>query len=386
MTKKNLLVPALLFVGLQFCAAQSDKTPKEEAFPKDSLSKFDRFNAKARKFFKFFPVPIVSYSKEEGSVVGLAKFNVFRPSKKDTISKPSKISLLGTISTKGNANVFIANDLILKENKYMILSSFNYRKTPEYLLGIGNDVKLEDAELVSSDRIKLFALGLVRVKKSFYAGLSLDLANYFKIQTDSNSFLVRDSVAGLNGGSDVGIGIAGGFDNRDNRYNTSKGAFVVINFMTYPKFLGGTYQFTKMTFDARKFYMPWKKRKDVLALEAIGTFMKGDVPFYDLALLGGENMMRGYYLGALRDKVYMAAQAEYRKNIWNIFGVVGWVAMGRVAAQFKDLSLNAKGLWLSYGGGLRIQVDADNDVNLRIDAGFGPNGVNGVYINFSEAF
>jgi hypothetical protein len=101
-------------------------------------------------------------------------------------------------------------------------------------------------------------------------------------------------------------------------------------------------------------------------------------------MLGGEEKMRGYYKGAIRDKVLVDAQVEYRMPIWKIFGLTTWVGTGRVAKEYKDLSLD--GFWLSYGGGVRIKVDSENDINLRVDFGFGPNGVSGVYLNFAEAF
>lgn len=94
--------------------------------------------------------------------------------------------------------------------------------------------------------------------------------------------------------------------------------------------------------------------------------------------------MRGYYEGALRDKVLVDGQLEYRMPIWNIFGVVGWVGTGRVAGSYDELSF--ENFWPSYGGGLRIQVDSKNKINLRFDFGFGEGGIHGTYISFSEAF
>jgi hypothetical protein len=52
----------------------------------------------------------------------------------------------------------------------------------------------------------------------------------------------------------------------------------------------------------------------------------------------------------------------------------------------KYSNFNFNGLWLSYGGGIRIRVDSENNTNLRFDMGFGPNGVSGFYFNFAEAF
>ena len=369
---------AALFIALSTCTlwGQSGSTPQ------DTLSKFDRFNAKMEHFFKVFPVPIVTYSTEAGSTFGLAKFNLFHPSKKDTISKPSKISEVATFSTKGRVNVSISNDLILKENKFMILSFFNYRKQPEYVLGIGNDVSIDNVEQVTVDRIRFYTSPLVRVTKNYFLGPVFDLANYFSVKTDSNTVLTDYGAVGLNGGTDFGIGIVGALDSRPNRYNASSGALFMTTFMVYPDFLGSTYQFYRLDIDARKYFNPWLKH--VIAIQAYTTYSSGDVPFYDLAMMGGEDRMRGYYKGALRDKVLIDAQVEYRMPVWNIFGITTWVATGRVADSYKNMSFN--GLWLSYGGGIRIRVDSENNANLRFDMGFGPNGVSGFYFNFAEAF
>ena len=376
--KRKLLIVLLTLLGSIQAIGQSSPAPE------DSLSKFDSFNKKAQALFKVIPVPIISYSTEAGNTFGLAKFNAFHPVKKDTISKPSKISEVATFSTKGRVNVSVSNDLILKENKYMILSFFNYKKQPEYMLGIGNEVSRDDVEQVITNRIKFSSIGLMQVKNSLYVGIGIDIANYFGIKADSNSFLIEDNVAGLSGGTDVGIGLAVALDSRDNRYNPSQGAFLLANFIFYPNFLGSTYQFGALAIDARKYFNPWHKH--VIAVQAATNYTQGDVPFYDLSMLGGEDRMRGYYKGALRDKVLFDTQVEYRMPIWKVFGVVGWVGTGRVADAYKNLNFDGNGFWLSYGGGLRIQVDGDNNINLRVDMGFGPGGISGLYLNFAEAF
>jgi hypothetical protein len=377
MNKERILTLLIIFSLAGKVYAQSDTSPQ-----KDTLSKFDKFNQKAEAFFKWAPAPIITYSTEAGNTFGLAKFNLFHPSKKDSISKPSKLAEVVTFSTKGRVNISVANDLILKENKYMILSYFNYKKTPEYLLGIGNDVSLDDVEEVTVNRLKFATAAMRLVKENYYAGISLDFSDYYGIETDSNSFLIRDEISGLRGGTDVGVGFAGALDSRDNRYNAFKGALLLTTITFYPKFLGSRYEFTSIYIDARKYFNPWLKH--VIAIQATTTYTSGDVPFYDLALMGGEDRMRGYYKGALRDKVLFDTQLEYRLPIWNIFGLATWVATGRVADSYKNMSLD--GFWLSYGGGVRIRVDSENNTNLRFDMGFGPGGVSGFYFNFAEAF
>jgi hypothetical protein len=357
------------------------------AFPdstenKDTASKFDTFNQKMERLFKIIPVPLYSYSSEAGNIFGLAKFNLFHLSKSDTISKPSKISGVFTVSSKGRVNFSVSTELVFKQNKYVVLSYLNYKKTPEYILGIGNEVSLDSVEEVTTNRFKFVATGLVMVAPDLYAGGGLDLANYFDIATEDSSFLIRDNVNGLNGGTNVGIGIAGAWDKRDNRYNPLHGAYVLTTLMWYPSWLGSKYEYNKFTLDARKYFNPWLKH--VIAIQATTTYANRDVPFYELSMMGGDSQMRGYYLGALRDNVLVDGQIEYRMPVWSIFGITTWAGTGRVANTYNDIALD--GFWLSYGAGLRIRVDTKNNTNLRVDFGFGPNGVTGTYINFAEAF
>ena len=348
----------------------------------DTLSKFDKFNEKAEAIFKIIPVPIVSYSSEAGNTFGLAKFNAFRPIASDTISKPSSLAGVVSISTKGRINVSVSNDLILKEDKFIFTSYLNYRKQPEYIFGIGNDVSVDNLEEITTDRIRFNLNAMMRVKNDFYAGIVIDVADYFSIEADSTSFLIRDNVAGLHGGTDFGLGVSVAHDSRDNRYNASEGTFISSSMIFYETAIGSAYKFNRFELDARAYINPWLKH--IIALQATTTALGGDVPFYDLAMLGGEDKMRGYYQGALRDKVAVDTQVEYRLPIWKIFGAATWVGTGRVAEAYRDLSLD--GYWISYGAGLRLTVDSKENINLRIDMGFGPNGIRGVYFNFAEAF
>jgi len=377
MYKIRLILLPLLLYSLQLCSAQ-DST----AVQSDTLSKFDRVNKKMEAAFKVIPVPIISYSSEAGNVFGLAKFNLIDLSKNDTVSAASKISEVVTFSTKGQVNISVSTDLNWHQDKYMVLGFINYKVQPEYILGIGNDVSINDVEKIEVTRLKFVNYGLIQVLKDFYVGIGVDLTNYTNIEKDSTSFLIRDQVSGTDGGTSTGIGFTAVYDSRDNRYNAYKGTFISLRTMTFPSFMGNPYLFSSLDIDVRKYLNPWYKH--VIALQASTSFRSGDVPFYELAMLGGEDKMRGYYKGALRDKTLIDAQVEYRMPVWKLFGITGWFGTGRVGKNYSDLSLD--GLWLSYGGGLRIKVDSEHNTNLRLDFGFGPGGISGFYINFAEAF
>jgi outer membrane protein assembly factor BamA len=377
MIKKLFALLTFVLASLQFSLAQ-DST----ATNADTLSKFDATNKKMENLFKIIPVPLYSYSTEAGHTFGLAKFNLIDLSKYDTLSPASRISEVLTFSTKGRVNISVSTDLNWHQGKFMVIGYINYKQQPEYMLGIGNDVSVDNVEQVSTTRFKFVNYGLMQVVKNLYIGIGVDLTNYTDIKTDGTSFLIRDNVSGLKGGTSTGLGFTAIYDSRDNRYNAYKGAMVAFKTMTFPSWMGNPYLYSSYNLDIRKYFNPWLKH--VIALQATTSCRTGDVPFYELAMLGGEDQMRGYYKGALRDKVLVDGQMEYRMPVWKMLGVTGFIGTGRVAHSYSDFAWD--GFWLSYGAGLRIRVDTKHNTNLRLDWGFGPNGVNGFYINFAEAF
>lgn len=382
MKKKYKCIVLLLLFGITAFAQTAVQTKVDTTAAQKTPSKFDSFNKKAEAFFKVFPVPIYGYTTEAGNIFGLAKFNVIDLSKKDTVSKPSKLTELVSFSSKGRVNVVLGGQLYFKENKYQILTYVFYQREPQYILGIGNDVSKENAELINFDRMKFYSNNLMQIKKNLYVGIPIEIANYWNMEIPSDSFLIQDNVTGVTGGYDVGTGFSGLYDTRINPYNPQQGAYCLSSLVFHPKFLGSTYQFTNFILDMRKYYSPWLKH--VVALQAYTSNAFGNTPFYDLSQMGGSERMRGYYQGAYRDKALVDAQIEYRAPVWNIFGVVGFVGTGRVFESYQDLSFEA---WrVSYGAGLRIMVDSKHQTNLRVDFGFGEGGIKGTYLSFGEAF
>ncbi|HEY1870311.1 MAG TPA: BamA/TamA family outer membrane protein, partial [Chitinophagaceae bacterium] len=388
---KSLSVLIMLFFISVQALAQTQTDAARDSLPdvkrdslqsakKDSLSGFDKFNKKAEALFRILPVPIYSYSPEAGNIFGLAKFNVLNLSKKDTISKTSKLSEVFTASTLGRINASISTQLVFDENRYVIISYVNYKKEPEYIWDIGNTITDEPQQDIV-ERFVFAGTALRQVKGEFYLGIPFGFSDYFKIKTDSNSFLEKDSVTGLKGGTNIGLGLAAAFDSRDNRYNSTKGAYILGTAIFYPSGWG-TYAFSKFVLDARKYYSisPGK----IIAGQVTTSYTNGDVPFYELSQMGGDSQMRGYYEGGLRDNVLVDAQVELRLHIWNIFGVVGWFGIGQVQNSYDQVAMDQ--FHLSYGPGLRIMVDSKHKTNLRFDFGFGPNGIKGFYVNFGEAF
>jgi hypothetical protein len=163
--KTGKIYQVAVFLTILSCA-QRGYGQDTTAVKADTISKFEATNAKMERLFKIIPVPLYSYSTEAGHTFGLAKFNLIDLSKNDTISSASKISEVATFSTEGRINVSVATELNWHNGRYMVMGFINFKKQPEYMLGIGNDVSREDVEEVSTTRLKFVNYGLIQVVKN----------------------------------------------------------------------------------------------------------------------------------------------------------------------------------------------------------------------------
>ena len=406
MSKHIILVVILLVYSITNIFAQVDPkvstTKNEELNPNaqntnievDSvapkkLSKFAQFNKKAEALFKVLPFPMVSYSTETGTVFGLAKYNLVNLVKGDTISSASSFSELVSISTEGQFKIVLGSSLYLDQNKLLLQGGIQYVEYPEYIFGIGNEVYRENAERIKTKRIVFTNKVLYALNKSknLYGGITQEYKNYLNVESISDDlgrqpFLDSTEYAGYNGGITSGFGLTAIFDKRDHKYNTRNGVYTSTSFMFFEDYLGSDFSYTSFELDFRAFYNPWLKH--VIGIQLYTQQNVGEVPFYSLGQIGGTNRMRGYYLGAIRDKVIADSQIEYRMPIWSILGVTAFASAGRVAENYSDMSLD--GLWYAGGFGLRIMVDSANRANLRIDFGYGQQNSKTIVVGFTEAF
>jgi hemolysin activation/secretion protein len=122
----------------------------------------------------------------------------------------------------------------------------------------------------------------------------------------------------------------------------------------------------------------------VLALNGFVDFLSGDVPFQQLALIGGPRKMRGYFEGRFRDKNLWMFQAEYR---WPIKGIFGMTFFANAASVAPDLNtLLSEQVHFAGGLGLRIRLSKEDKVNLRVDLGINEEGQVFPYFTVGEAF
>jgi outer membrane translocation and assembly module TamA len=102
--------------------------------------------------------------------------------------------------------------------------------------------------------------------------------------------------------------------------------------------------------------------------------------------MGGESLMRGYYLGRYRDKHLLAGQVEYRMLPFSFakrWGASLFFAAGEVFNCNNNFQF--KNLLPTGGAGLRFLLFPEKDIYTRIDYALTREG-SGFYFFIGEAF
>lgn len=335
-----------------------------------------------RKQITFFPV--IYRSPETGFAFGVLALGLFKMiGVKDSLTRTSNLEVPVIITSKNQFIVDVIYNLITNKERFFIRGFNQYNNFREYYYGIGNNTSDADRTTVAYNSFRTNHRIVARVEKRHFIGLQYQ---YYKVSNtsflDTTLYNPNNSHLGYGGFTTAGLGPVYLYDSRDNVINSYHGTYLEISTLIASSKLGSQYDFNNFTVDARKFYPVG--RSNVLAFQAIVNHNQGDLPWRQMAAMGGFSMMRGYYLGRHRDKNYAAFQAEYRLHVYKFFGMAFFAATGQVAPRMEDM--RAGELKFAGGTGLRFQVDKKEKVNIRFDVGWSGSGQPGYYLTIGEAF
>jgi outer membrane protein assembly factor BamA len=161
----------------------------------------------------------------------------------------------------------------------------------------------------------------------------------------------------------------------------TRGSYHTLSVNLFGSALGSDYDYAKYIVDIR-YYVPLG-RPFVFAVQGLLNASSGVVPFQSMAMLGGQNILRGYYQGRYRDLYGLVAQAELRAQLFWRVGAVVFAGAGNVANRLNNF--DHEFIRYSTGFGVRYTFDKDEHLNLRLDFGFGDEST-GMYITAQEAF
>ncbi|MES2478819.1 MAG: BamA/TamA family outer membrane protein [Bacteroidota bacterium] len=319
------------------------------------------------------PVPAFGYSPETKTYIGAVSLFTL-DFYKDSLTRSSnaKIEFNYTwnkqIVLEGGWNYFF------RQEKWFTKGLIRYAQYPDFYFGIGTNTPDSNKLVFNSNRFVSDIFLLKKISTQLFSGINLKYISYSKIKTEQPDLRYPE----LKVGRTFGVGYTIIKDARNNILSPSKGHYFFAN--TVYNFAQKNY--LELTFDCR-LYKSWNE-KLISATRLIQDFNFGTIPFYDLAFLGGDQYVRGYYFGRFRDQHLSSIQQEFRMPIYWRFGLATFGGLSTIYSDKYPFGLG--NIKYNYGLGLRFVVDKKDKTNLRIDYAIGTNSNSGFYISFGESF
>ena len=331
---------------------------------------------------RFLVVPFIVRSPETSWGFGSAAAYFFKTKKNDDSIRTSDVNLVGLYTLRNQAVVVLGSTVFFPKEKSIFRFQSSYSYYPDYFWGLGNDSPTDAKEEYTLKQFFFNPQMLFRVYDQFYLGFTFELQDVNDFSYDEvGSLFDLQSIIGRKGGFTSGAGVLVTWDTRNNSYSPGKGSFAELNVTRFSDFLGSDFEFTSYLVDVRKFFPLGRNR--VLGAQAYSRINEGDIPVRYLAMLGGNEMMRGYYKGRYADQSMVAFQAEIRQHLFWRLGAVAFGSIGQVSGKVRNFSIGD--FHVAGGGGLRLRLHEKEKLNLRVDVGFGENSM-GVYVMMREAF
>ena len=326
-------------------------------------------------------LPLVSYSPE--THLGLGAFGIyfFRLSDELATTRPSSVAVVGLYTTRHQAIVELIPELYWDDERWHLWTKLDFRSFPDSFWGIGNHTPSSAEERFEQVSYRMRAWLRHRIFEELYVGVRNETQYLSVTEVQENGLFDTLAIPGEGGGWTVGLGVTVGWDWRDNAVDTRSGGLYQLTAMTWHPAFFSDYEFSRISMDLRHF-VPLGSTHTI-GFQVYSEVNVGHVPFQQMALLGGQDLMRGYFQGRYRDTAMLVGQAEWRFPIWWRFRGVLFAGAGDVTHHLRDYAEH--GLKVAGGGGLRFSLNEQERLNLRVDVGASPESW-GAYLSISEAF
>ena len=331
----------------------------------------------------FFLTPSFYYLPETNFAFGVTGKIIFKFKGADSATRASVIypPIYYTIN---NQLLVQANyTLFFNKEKWVVNGNLSYLEYPQKYFAIGNQTPYYQNEYFSYDFFKTETTLLRNLSNKIFVGLGYRFQKIFNVKTKKDGILETEKPKGYHGAKCSGIIGNITFDSRDNVIFPTRGNFFEVLYKDHRTFFGSDYNYQTYEINLRKYFKLSKKKPHILAAQIFGYFSSGNVFIKDMAELGSEFLMRGYYQGRFRDNDQIAMQLEYRFPIWKRFSMVTFGGLGEVG---KNIAAFKNPKWkYSAGMGIRFAINRRENLNIRIDWAITPES-NSFYFGTSEVF
>lgn len=279
---------------------------------------------------------------------------------------------------------FVVNGEMLKywrDARYRLTEEATAVRFPNYFWGVGNDTPEHAQDLYTQGMFGSRTAFSVRAMEEVYVGAVLAAGSYRTGSVTPGGAVAAYVTGHPDGGALASLGAMILRDTRDDAMGPRSGSLSTLTVLLSDRRVASGFTYQQYELDQRN-YLPLGRRT-VLALEAYGRAVPGDVPLDELPALGGAARLRGYYQGRFRDHVYLVGQFEARIHLFSRFSVAPFGGVGNVFPTLRAISTTHTKV--AGGVGLRFSLKKERDLNLRLDLAKSAIS-SGVYVNIGEAF
>jgi outer membrane protein assembly factor BamA len=355
------------------------------------------------KRLTILPIPVLFYQAETGFGYGLGGLLSGRFSS-DTLTRPSTVRAQYWKTQKKQSLIQLVHSVYTPGEKFYLNGEISAYDILLYYYGIGPQSRSIDE---SETAYKLFIINQ-RVQKQIAPKLFFGAQYRF---TDIRDLAIPSGTVDAQG-TNVnvflrdprltprerqntrvsGLGPVISYDTRDVPLAAFRGNLLDASVMFNGTGLGSDYRFVRYQLDARHF-QPVFSERTILALQFLGQFHTGQVPFRELAGLGANlggslynnaNLLRGIYEQRFRDRQMITFQAELRQKLfWRLDGAV-FGGVGNVSNYIDTFRFNQTKI--AGGAGIRFNFIRRDRLNLRLDYAGGTGSKPGILFAIGEAF
>lgn len=310
--------------------------------------------------------------------LGIFTFNFNNDSlgaRKSNISFGASYTQLNQILLAAPFQVFVNNA------RYWIYGELGYYRYQYNLFGIGNRIPSDYIETYTATYPRVRLNMLRKLKPNVYAGIRYTMDNFAYNKVDPNGFLSQPDFPGNFGGLVSGFAGIVNYDTRNSIFYPDRGYLIETYFHVENKNTGSDFNYVRFSLDASNYRRINKRMIQAFNFSVMSN--SNGTPFHQMATLGGNKRLRGYYDGKYRDLRHILLQTETRIIVYKRLGAAAFGGIGHVFREFDDFAFNT--IRWNIGAGLRYFLDEKQRIALRADLGFGYRS-SGYYFTVSEAF
>ncbi len=209
------------------------------------------------------------------------------------------------------------------------------------------------------------------------------------LSEDDENIMWERTPRGYDGGTYLYLGTGLLYDSRENEFDPRSGNYSRLELSAAPGWMG-RYRMMKLILESSQFYSPPFSENLTLAGRIQTGLTHGEVPFWMLPEVGGEETVRGYPTGRFRDNGVLVTNLELRKWLLSFdflslrAGLTAFTDSGRVFSEFPDVEQLFTGYNRTFGGGPIFSAFTD-DFIIRAQVGSSEEMIR-IYMNIGFSF